>query len=63
MLGAIILAGFAALLYFARQAGRVLAENDRLKEVLDDLEKANNARADLNRSPDAGKRMRERFTR
>ncbi len=63
MLCAIILAGFAALIYFIRQAGRAAAENEQIKEVLHDIEKANKVRADLDRNPAADERVRERFTR
>ena len=63
MLYAMILTGFAALVYFIKQAGRAAAENENLKQVLDDVEKANKVRADLDRDPAAAERVRERFTR
>jgi hypothetical protein len=63
MLYAIFMACLAALVYFIRQAGRAAAENDQMKEVLDDIEKANDVRADLDRDPAVDERVRERFTR
>ena len=63
MLYAMIMMGFAALVYFIKQAGHAAAENERMKQVLDDIEKANKIRADLDRDPAAGERVRERFTR
>jgi hypothetical protein len=63
MLYAMILTGFATFVYFIRQAGRAAAENDQREQVLDDIEKANNVRVDLDRDPAADERVRERFTR
>lgn len=63
MLYAIILAGFAALVYFIKQTGRIGAENSQMKEVLDDISEANKIRADLDRDPAADERVREEFTR
>ena len=57
------MAGFAALVYFIRQAGRAAAENVQMKQVLDDIDKANSVRADLDGDPAADERVRDRFTR
>ncbi len=43
--------------------GRAAAENDAKGEILDDVEKADMARADLERDPAADRRVREEFTR
>jgi hypothetical protein len=63
MIYTIIIAVLAALVYLLKQAGRTAAENEQLKEVLDEMEKANKARADLDRDPAVAERVRERFTR
>ena len=63
MLCGIIMMGFLALVYFIKQAGRADAENDRMKQVLDDIDEANNVRADLDSDPAADERVRDRFTR
>jgi hypothetical protein len=63
MLYGIIMAGFAALVYFIRQAGRAAAENEQIKQVLDDIDKANSVRAALDSNPVADERVRDKFTR
>jgi hypothetical protein len=63
MLYGIIMAGFTALVYFIRQAGRAAAENEQVKQELDDVEKANAVRIDLDGNPAAAERVRDRFTR
>jgi len=63
MLYGILGAGFLALVYFIKQSGRIAAENDQTKQVLDDIEKANDVRADFNNDPAADERVRDRFTR
>jgi Na+-translocating ferredoxin:NAD+ oxidoreductase RnfG subunit len=63
MLCGIIAAGFLALVYFIRQAARAGAENEQMKQVLDDIDKANAVRAALDSDPAAAERLRDRFTR
>jgi hypothetical protein len=52
-----------ALVFFGRKAGRDGAENEERKQVLDDIRKANDARAGLERDAAAAKRVRDIFTR
>jgi len=63
MLCVIILSTLAALVYFIKQAGRAAADNEQMKEEINDIEEANKIRADLDRDPAADERVRERFTR
>jgi hypothetical protein len=57
--GIIIAALIAALVYL----GRAQEKNDEMKQEIDDINKANEVRSDLERDPAADERVRERFTR
>jgi hypothetical protein len=57
--GIIITALIAALIYL----GRAQEKNAEIKQVVNDIEEANDVRADLERDPAADQRVRERFTR
>lgn len=55
--------GFAAFIIALVYLGRAQEKNDEMKQVIDDINKANDVRADLERDPAADERVRERFTR
>ena len=59
----ILLAGLMAFIYRIETLGRDAAENDQMKEELDDIHKADNVRAELDHDPAAAERVRDRFTR
>lgn len=54
---------FAALAYSLFRQGRAGEATDNMQQVLDDIEKANNARDALEHDPAAAQRLRDRFTR
>ena len=59
----VLLTSLIAFIYHMEAQGRKAAENDRMKEELDDIDKANNVRADLDNDAAAAKRVRDEFTR
>lgn len=63
MIYTIIIIAATALVYFIRQTGSTAAENNHLKQEINDIEKANDIRAELERDPAADERVREQFTR
>jgi len=63
MLYTILTAALTAFIYFMKQAGCSTAENEQMKEEINDIEKANDIRAKLDRDPAADERVREQFTR
>jgi phage tail tape-measure protein len=63
MLYTIVTVVLAALVYFIKQAGRAAAENEQMKQELNDIEKADDIRAELDHDPAADERVREQFTR
>ncbi len=59
----VLLAGLMAFIYHIERLGRAAAENDEKEQVLDDIEKADDVRADLAGDADADERVRNEFTR
>ncbi len=63
ILGALIAGGVIAFLIHMEFLGRAAAENDAKGEILDDLEKADAARAAVEHDAAADERVRDEFTR
>ncbi len=58
-----VIIGIIVLLYWLEGQGRKAEQNNHMKQVLDDIHRANMARDRLGRDPVAAKRVRKRFTR
>lgn len=61
--GAVIVLGLVVLVFRLEGQGRQREQNDRMKQVLDDIHTATRARDRLDHDADAAKRVRDRFTR